>query len=164
MIDAAIDIIVDDDVDDDADLPSQQNIESAVFLTCKTLTKNIVTPHVCIRFAHDKVVQELNAQWRNKDSVTDVLSFPMQEGDVYAADEPLGDIILAMPFVCHEAQRLQLEPRAHILHLIIHGMLHLLGYDHIHDDEARTMQGLECQIMKELHLHQPYPDEISDHV
>ena len=87
----------------------------------------------------------------------------MQEGDMYAADESLGDIVLAMPFVRHEAQRLQREPHAHILHLIIHGMLHLLGHDHIHDDEARTMQSLESRIMKELHLHQPYPDEISDH-
>lgn len=161
QIDAAIDVIVDDDVD--ADLPNQQNIESAVRLTCKVATKNIVTPHVCIRFAHDNAVQELNAQWRNKDSVTDVLSFPMQEGDVYAADESLGDIILAVPFILHEAQRLQREPHAHILHLIIHGMLHLLGHDHIHDGEAHAMQSLESRIMKELHLHQPYPDEISDH-
>jgi len=156
-----IDIMVDDDVD--ADLPNQPSIESAVCLTCKAATNNIIIPHVCIRFAHDNVVQALNSQWRNKDKVTDVLSFPMQEGDIYAADEPLGDIILAMPFVLHEAQRLQHEAHAHILHLIIHGMLHLLGHDHIHDDDACIMQRLESQIMKELHLHPPYPDEISDH-
>jgi len=161
QIDAAIDVIVDDDVD--ADLPNQQSIEYAVRLTCKIATRNIATPHVCIRFAHDDVVQKLNAQWRDKDSITDVLSFPMQEGDVYTADEPLGDIILAIPFVLREAQRLQCEPHAHALHLIIHGILHLLGHDHICDDEARGMQSLECQIMKELHLHQPYHDEISDH-
>jgi len=162
MIDAAIDVIVDDGID--ACLPNQESIEFAVRLTCKTATNNIVTPLVCIRFAHDNAVQELNAQWRNKDKVTDVLSFPMQEGDIYAASEPLGDIILAMPFVLHEARRLQHETHAHILHLIIHGMLHLLGHDHIHDNDARIMQRLESQIMKELHLHPPYPDEISDHV
>ena len=156
-----IDILVDDNVD--TDLPSAANIESAIRFACKLATKNIETPHVCIRFAHDNVVQGLNAQWRNKDSITDVLSFPMQDDENYSADEPLGDIILAMPFVLHEALRLQREPRAHIIHLIIHGMLHLLGYDHIHDDDARIMQSLESQVMKELHLHQPYPDEISDH-
>jgi len=157
-----IGIIIDDGVN--ADLPSQESIESAVRMTCKIATNNLVTPYVCIRFAHDHIVQELNAQWRNKDSVTDVLSFPMQEGENYNGDEPLGDIILAMPFVLHEAQRLQHKTHAHILHLIIHGMLHLLGFDHIDDDEARSMQSLESQVMKELHLHQPYPDEISDHV
>jgi len=157
-----IDIIIDDGVH--ANLPSQESIESAVRMTCKAATNNLVTPHVCIRFAHDHIVQKLNAQWRNKNTVTDVLSFPMQEGANYNSDEPLGDIILAMPFVLHEAQRLQCGAHAHTLHLIIHGMLHLLGFDHIDDDEARSMQSLESQVMKELHLHQPYPDEISDHV
>lgn len=157
-----IDILIDDDID--SDFPNQESIESAVCLTCKTVTDNITVPHVCIRFASNHTVQELNAQWRDKDSVTDVLSFPMQEGDSYIADESLGDIVLAMPFVLHEAQRLQRQPHAHTLHLIIHGMLHLLGFDHIHDDDAHVMQALESRIMKELHLHQPYPDEISDHV
>ncbi len=157
-----IDVIIDHDVN--ADLPNQEGIESAIHLTCKMAAVHLNTPHVCIRFASDDIVQELNAQWRDKNKVTDVLSFPMQEGDAYTDDEPLGDIILAMPFVRHEAQRLQLKSHAHIIHLIIHGMLHLLGYDHIQDDEARTMQNLESRIMKELHLHQPYPDEISDHV
>ncbi|MBL4760132.1 MAG: rRNA maturation RNase YbeY [Mariprofundaceae bacterium] len=156
-----IDILIDDDVD--ANLPSQASIESAIHLTCKKATHNIVTPHVCIRFAHNDIVQGLNAQWRNKDNVTDVLSFPMQEGENYNPDEPLGDIILAMPFVNQEAERLQRETHAHILHLIIHGMLHLLGHDHVCTDDAYNMQSLESKIMQELHLHQPYPDEISDH-
>lgn len=156
-----IDIIIDDDVD--ADLPSQTDIISAIQRTCAAVAVKITKPHVCIRFADNHVVQTLNNQWRHKDKVTDVLSFPMQEGDTYEADEPLGDIILAMPFIIHEAQRLEHKTHAHILHLIVHGMLHLLGYDHIHDDEARTMQALESRIMKELHLHQPYADELSDH-
>jgi len=156
-----IDVIIDDDVD--ASLPNQTSIESAVLLSCKTSIHAITTPHVCIRFAHDNRIQELNAQWRNKDSITDVLSFPMQDEDNYNPDESLGDIILAIPFVLEEAQRLQRESQAHILHLIIHGTLHLLGYDHIHDDDARIMQCLESQIMQELHLHQPYDNEISDH-
>ncbi|MDQ6955979.1 MAG: rRNA maturation RNase YbeY [Mariprofundaceae bacterium] len=157
-----IDVIIDNDVD--ADLPNQESIESAIHLTCKVAGVYIDTPHVCIRFASDNIVQELNAQWRDKNKVTDVLSFPMQEGDIYRVDEPLGDMILAVPFVIHEAQRLEHQTHAHILHLIIHGMLHLLGYDHIQDDEAHTMQSLESRIMKELHLHQPYAHELSDHV
>jgi len=157
-----IDILVDNDVD--ADLPSQACIESTVRLTYEKAVHQKASPQVCIRFAHDGIIQTLNAQWRGKDKLTDVLSFPMQDGDTYTPEEPLGDIILAMPFVIDEAQRLGCEPHAHIQHLIIHGMLHLLGYDHIHDDEAYTMQALESEIMKELHLHQPYPHEISQNV
>ena len=151
-----IDVLVDDGIH--ADLPDREQINQAVHLSCKAAAPSIALPQVCIRFASDAVVQELNAQWRNKDKVTDVLSFPMQEGEAYSAEEPLGDIILAIPFVLQEAQRLQREPQAHILHLIIHAMLHLLGHDHIHDDEARIMQSLESQIMQQMHLHQPYDE------
>lgn len=149
-----IDVLVDDGIH--ADLPSDEEITHAVRLSCRATDQAMDLPQVCIRFASDDVVRKLNAQWRNKDKVTDVLSFPMQEGDTYSAEEPLGDIILAIPFVLQEAQRLQREPQAHILHLIIHAMLHLLGHDHVHDDEALVMQALESQIMQQMQLHQPY--------
>lgn len=113
-------------------------------------------PEICIRFADDQSVQELNRSWRNKDSVTDVLSFPMQDEPPFQQDEPLGDIILALPFVLEEAKRLELNPTHHMLHLIIHGTLHLLGFDHIADDDAATMQRLEVAIMRQLGLHHPY--------
>ncbi|WP_232507713.1 rRNA maturation RNase YbeY [Ghiorsea bivora] len=154
-----IDIIVDDDVNL---LVSQQNIESAVKVSCLE-ARNIRQPSVCIRFSSDEVVQQLNAQWREKDKVTDVLSFPMQDGASFDADESLGDIILAVPFVQSEAMRLNLSVEAHSMHLIAHAILHLLGYDHIADDEAQVMQRLENQVMLKLGLHQPYP-EYSDEV
>jgi len=154
-----IDIIVDDDVNL---LVSQQNIESAVKVSCLE-AKNMTQPSVCIRFASDEVVQQLNAQWREKDKVTDVLSFPMQDEASFDADESLGDIILAVPFVQSEAMHLNLSVEAHSMHLIAHATLHLLGYDHIADDEAKVMQRLENQVMSKLGLHQPYP-EYSDEV
>ncbi len=152
-----IDIIVDDDV---SPLVSQQNIESAVKVSCLT-AKNITQPSVCIRFSSDEVVGQLNAQWRDKDKVTDVLSFPMQDEGSFDADEPLGDIILAVPFVQSEAKRLNLPVEAHSIHLIVHATLHLLGYDHIADDEAQVMQQLENQVMLKLGLHLPYPEEVN---
>ncbi|MDQ6954040.1 MAG: rRNA maturation RNase YbeY [Mariprofundaceae bacterium] len=161
-----IDVLLDDDVatitTGAALIPSNEMIASAIHLSCSSAEMHIEKPHVCIRFAHNAVVQALNAQWRGKDTVTDVLSFPMQEGDPYEADEPLGDIILALPFVLQEAERLQRESQAHILHLIIHGMLHLLAYDHTHDDEARHMQAIESKVMKSLGLHEPYACEIHE--
>jgi len=157
-----VDILIDDDID--SELPNTASIEQAVQKACHAAQFNAPMPEVCIRFAANDVVQELNAQWRHKDSVTDVLSFPMQDGPDYDPEEGIGDIILAMPFVCHEATRLDVDFHAHVLHLIIHATLHLLGYDHIDDAEATVMQKLECKVMLELNLHNPYPNENQHHV
>jgi len=154
-----IDIMVDDGI---ASLVSQKNIGNVVETSCFE-AKSIQNPSLCVRFASNEAVQQLNAEWRNKDKVTDVLSFPMQDSNDLDADESLGDMILAIPFVQDEAKRLNLSVEAHCMHLIAHATLHLLGYDHINDDEAETMQRLENQVMSKLGLHQPYP-EFSDEV
>ncbi|MDQ6977848.1 MAG: rRNA maturation RNase YbeY [Ghiorsea sp.] len=149
-----IDIVLDDGI---TMLVSQKNIENVVETSCFE-AKSIKKPSLCIRFASNEAVQQLNAEWRNKDKVTDVLSFPMQDLDELDVDESLGDMILATPFVQEEAKRLNLSVEAHSMHLIAHATLHLLGYDHINDDEAETMQRLENQVMSKLGLHQPYPE------
>lgn len=156
-----IDIIVDEEVD--GPLPSEEAIRQAVTTACLEAGFQHA-PMLCIRFADDATVQTLNREWRQKDSVTDVLSFPMQDGDGYAADESLGDIILATPFTVREAARLALPATDHMLHLIIHATLHLMGYDHVDDEEAESMHKLERAAMSELGLHDPYAndDEIED--
>lgn len=141
-------------------LGDEASIEEAIRLTC-SLAKHLRFPSLCLRFADNDEVQQLNAQWRNQDKVTDVLSFPMLDSDELASvaedfEESLGDIILAEPFMREEAKRLHLSPEHHALHLIVHGTLHLLGYDHIEDEEAEVMQQLENQVMLQLGLHQPY--------
>jgi len=148
-----IDIIIDEDV---ASPCLAEKIEKAVKTSCFE-AKNIKNPSLCVRFANNDVVQALNHQWRNQDKVTDVLSFPMQDGELEEA-ESLGDIILAAPFVADEARRLDLDFDAHCYHLIVHGTLHLLGYDHMDDEEAQMMQQLENTIMAKLGLHKPYPE------
>jgi len=112
----------------------------------------------CVRFAPDEIIREFNKNWRGIDKVTDVLSFPMQDPDSINMGESLGDIALAMPFVQVEADRLDLPLAAHIAHLLIHATLHLLGHDHIDDEEAEDMQLLERQAMHQLGLHDPYPE------
>ncbi len=114
-------------------------------------------PELCVRLASDAAVRELNARWRGKDRVTDVLSFPMQDAPVNAA-EPLGDIVLAVDFVRAEAERLGLAPRAHALHLIVHGVLHLLGFDHMEPEEEARMRAVENEAMAALGLHRPWPE------
>ncbi|MDQ6990257.1 MAG: rRNA maturation RNase YbeY [Mariprofundaceae bacterium] len=155
-----IELIIDDDLDEaiQSNIVGIQRIQEAFDATFQCLNMKPVNIIVCIRFAGNDAVQTLNAQWRNKDKVTDVLSFPMQEANALNLAEPLGDMILALPFVLQEANDLQRDAAAHQLHLMIHSLLHLLGYDHIEDDDAYIMQGLECRIMKTLKLHSPYPD------
>jgi len=154
----AVDIIIDADVEG---FEPPQRIDEAVRVACAVAGnitgETIAVPHVCIRFAADAEIQALNRQWRDKDSVTDVLSFPMQEAPFDAA-ESLGDIALAVAFVGQEAARLERPLAAHCLHLIIHATLHLLGFDHIDDAEAMQMQQLEKEAMQRMGLHDPYPD------
>lgn len=154
-----IDILVDDEVDDP--LPAEAAIHQAVTAACLEAGLS-QTPSLCIRFAGDEAVQTLNRDWREKDSVTDVLSFPMQEPDAINPDESLGDIILATPFTALEADRLSLPVTDHMLHLVIHATLHLLGYDHIDLRDAEIMQNHERAAMKNVGLHNPYPDEEED--
>lgn len=153
-----IDILIDDDAGEVDLLPSAAAIESAVREACGAA--NLAgAPELCIRFASDNSVHELNREWRGKDKPTDVLSFPMQEGPDFDAGESLGDIIIAVPYSRRAAAELQLSATDHMLHLIVHGTLHLLGYDHIGDDEAEEMHNIERVVMQRLCLHDPYPDE-----
>ncbi len=152
MIDMGIDVVVDEGVN----TPCSSNMIEKVVTTSCAIAQGITQPILCVRFAADKDVQALNAQWREQDKVTDVLSFAMQEEDIDET-QSLGDIILAAPFVAQEAQKLGLDIDAHSYHLIAHGTLHLLGYDHMEDEQAEQMQQLEHTIMAELGLHVPYP-------
>ena len=155
-----IDILVDDGVDDgeDGPLPSEEAIRQAVTTACVEVGFQH-SPMLCIRFSDNETVQTLNREWRKKDAVTDVLSFPMQEMDEHESDESLGDIILATPFTITEADRLSQPVTDHMLHLIVHATLHLLGYDHIDDEDAKIMHKHERSAMNKLGLHDPYPDE-----
>jgi probable rRNA maturation factor len=152
-----IDVLIDGGVDD-ALLPSPESIRQAAIAAFTAAGLPAVNPELCVRFASDSEVRQLNREWRNQDKVTDVLSFPMQEGPDFDLSESLGDIALAMPFILHEAARLDLPARDHCLHLIVHACLHLIGFDHIHDDDAARMQLHEQQAMQSLGLHNPYPE------
>ncbi|MES0371643.1 MAG: rRNA maturation RNase YbeY [Mariprofundaceae bacterium] len=161
-----IDIVIDEmhkadsnEVDDP--LPAAENIRQAVKAACIEAGFSH-EPDLCIRFSDDETVAALNSLWRKKEGVTDIISFPMQEGPDFSPDESLGDMILATPFTIKESARLSIPTADHMLHLIIHGTLHLLGYDHINDDEAEVMHRHEQAAMKKLGLHNPYPDEDED--
>ncbi len=111
-----------------------------------------------ILFTDDSAITAINAEWRGKDYATNVLSFPAPEGLIVPAGEfePLGDIVLASGVVAREAAEQGKTLHDHTAHLIVHGVLHLLGFDHEDDDGAAEMEGLEIGILKGLGIPNPY--------
>ena len=110
----------------------------------------------------DEEVRALNAEWRGKDRPTNVLSFPQAEPHELAAadtDGPellLGDIVLALGTCAREAEEKAIPLADHAAHLMVHGTLHLLGYDHGDDAEAEDMEARETRALARLGLHNPY--------
>jgi probable rRNA maturation factor len=115
-----------------------------------------------VRLAGDEQVRELNAHWRGKDKPTNVLSFPMAETyELEAADEDgpaimLGDIILAHGVCATEAGEKGVSVIDHATHLVVHGTLHLLGYDHMAEADAADMEAREARALKRLGIANPY--------
>ncbi len=109
---------------------------------------------VCFSFSNDKRVQELNALWRSKDTPTNVLSFPASHGDDLHSSPLLGDVIFAYETIEREAAQEGKPLVNHAAHMVVHGMLHLIGYDHESDTEALEMESLETRILTDL----GYPD------
>ena len=106
----------------------------------------------------DAEQRDLNREWRGIDKPTNVLSFPQIEpfGPVSGL---IGDIILARETLVREAEEQSVSFDDHFTHLVVHGFLHLLGYDHLDDAEALVMEGLETQILATLGVADPYSDD-----
>ena len=121
------------------------------------------TAEVAIQLTDDREVQLLNATWRGKDRPTNVLSFPQLEREEVMNGAPMplvetlfGDIVLAWETCAREASEKSVSIRAHAIHLVVHGTLHLLGYDHQTEQDAEAMEGLEKQVMESLGFPDPY--------
>ncbi len=111
-----------------------------------------------LRLVDEAESRELNRTYRGKDSPTNVLSFPFEA----PAEVPLpllGDLVICAPVVAREAREQGKALEAHWAHMVIHGLLHLLGYDHQTDEEAQSMESRERDLMQRLHFPDPYPDE-----
>lgn len=109
-----------------------------------------------IRLVDEEEGRELNRTWRHKDYATNVLSFPADVPDELLDIPLLGDLVICVPVVEREAREQGKAIEAHWAHLVIHGCLHLLGYDHIDDAEAEEMEALERQLLAELGHPDPY--------
>ncbi len=105
---------------------------------------------IAIALGDDALLQDLNARYRGKDRPTNVLSFATGEPD------RLGDIALSLQTLQAEARAQGKTLKAHFLHLVVHGTLHLLGHDHMAAGEARRMEGLERRVLEGLGIADPY--------
>ncbi|MEC6815355.1 rRNA maturation RNase YbeY [Photobacterium toruni] len=113
---------------------------------------------VTIRLVDEQESHALNLEYRGKDRPTNVLSFPF-EAPPEIEINLLGDLIICRQVVEAEALEQQKPLNAHWAHMVVHGSLHLLGYDHIEDDEAEEMEALETEIMQSMGFIDPYISE-----
>lgn len=123
------------------------------------LTSQYDSAALTIRLVDEAEMIALNQQYRQKAAPTNVLSFPFEtELQEFLAEPLLGDIIICIPVVAREAAAQKITEQSHWAHLVIHGVLHLLGYDHIEENEAVIMENLESDIMQHLGFADPYQE------
>ena len=117
------------------------------------LPKTSEKQELTIRIVDEPESAQLNSTYRHKNYPTNVLSFPM---DAPVPTPLLGDLVICAPIVAKEALAQNKSLEAHFAHMTVHGVLHLLGYDHMTDDEAETMETLEIGILEQLGYGNPY--------
>jgi probable rRNA maturation factor len=130
---------------------TQSTVRECVAVAAARLAQHC---ELSVNFTDDATIRELNAQWRGIDKPTNVLSF--ETPGPLARRLSLGDIVIAHETTAREAQEQGKSFEAHLTHLIIHGFLHLIGYDHQSPREAEEMEALERRIAASLGLADPY--------
>ncbi len=137
---------------DASDLPTEADLLSWAETA---LAGHRQSAELTIRIVDRAESQSLNRDYRGKDKPTNVLSFPFEAPEGIEIDL-LGDLVICAPVVCAEAAEQKKSLHDHWAHMVIHGMLHLLGYDHISDDEAEQMESLETRLLAGLGIADPY--------
>ncbi|MDN2668289.1 rRNA maturation RNase YbeY [Vibrio sp. 14N.309.X.WAT.E.F5] len=139
-------------VENEQDLPTEQDIQLWLDKTIPQFQENA---ELTVRIVDTEESHQLNHDYRGKDKPTNVLSFPFEAPPGMELDL-LGDLIICRQVVEKEAEEQNKPLLAHWAHMVVHGSLHLLGYDHIEDDEAEEMESLETEIMQTMGFEDPY--------
>ena len=125
------------------------------------IEKNINNISVNINIANLEEIQQINNDYRNKNKPTNIISFPFEKpaglpDDFTEMNDFIGDIVISSDVLEQEAKEQNKHLENHWCHIIIHGVLHLLGYDHIEENEAQEMESLEIKILQSLNISNPY--------
>lgn len=155
-----IDVLIDDERWHSENV-DWETLLSEIISDCLTALEFAATAEISISLANDDVITPLNRDYRGKDSATNSLSFPCYEQDNIPAVPspmplPLGDIIIAYDTMHREAIEQEKSFTNHVIHITIHGLLHLLGYDHIREEEAEEMESLEISLLEKFNIGNPY--------
>lgn len=138
-----------------ADIPQASQLQQWADMVFVML--DLYDQEMTLRFVGIEESQSLNHQFRGKDKPTNVLSFPFESPP--GMEMPLlGDLVVCAPIISREASEQNKKVAHHYAHMIVHGILHLLGYDHIDDAQAEEMEALEIRILAELAIDDPYQD------
>ncbi|MBB4304509.1 putative rRNA maturation factor [Rhodobium orientis] len=145
-----------------AGMPDLDALASRAASAAASIVEMATVPgsEVSMLFCDDATIRDLNNRFRGKDKATNVLSFPGDEppedGSVRPVGPLIGDIALAFETIRRESSELGIPFDDHLTHLIVHGLLHLFGYDHIFDEDAAVMEPLETRILATLGIADPY--------
>jgi probable rRNA maturation factor len=148
-------------VEKENNLPTEEQLNLWVRAVLVRRTEH-EEPELTIRIVDEAESQELNNDYRGKDKPTNVLSFPF-EAPAHVPIPLLGDLIICKQVVEREAIEQGKTLTSHWAHMTVHGCLHLLGYDHIEDEEAEEMEAIERTVMNELGFEDPYQDDENTH-
>ena len=141
--------------------PSLSNLEDWATLTLQKCQQS--KANIALNIADEAEIQTLNHQYRQKDKPTNILSFPFERPPGLLLDEQefsyfLGDLIICPSIVEKEACLQKKVLEHHWCHILIHGILHLLGYDHIDEADAIVMEGIEIKLLQQLNISNPYQE------
>lgn len=149
--------VVNDAGDWSAFAPVERWVEAAAHaLASHPRLAGLSSSEACVALSDDASVRRLNGAYRGKDKATNVLSFPAASSAASSGIRPLGDIVLAAETVLREANEQGIPPAHHLQHLVVHGLLHLLGFDHETDAEADEMEAIEMEVLSGLGIANPY--------
>ncbi len=142
----------------DIQIASKLPLPSADAMQCWISTAVPEDKIISLRIVDSEEIQQLNRDYRQKDKPTNVLAFPCELPE--EVDEPLiGDIVACAEVIANEAREQNKSLEAHWAHMLIHGSLHLLGYDHIEEHEALDMEAQETRLLAELGFPAPYEQQ-----
>ena len=136
-------------------LPADEKLREWAMLVLKQQGR---AGSIVIRLVDEDEIKQLNHQYRHKNAATNVLSFPF-EVPAQVEDDHLGDLVICAAVVNREAHEQGKPLEWHWAHMVVHGVLHLLGYDHINDEDAAVMEQHEIRLLQQLGINNPYESE-----